>query len=293
MNYQDTRNVCARPRRQQREVRRQRRQVGLTLSELPVVRKRRSGAFTLIELLVVIAIIAMLVSIMVPSFHRVRELARRSMCAVNLRSISIGLVIYGETFKSYPSVDGDDDVGIAADAPDVTVTGHLYALVRENICQPGIFICPSTRNEADSRDLDRWDFSDPSCVSYGLMNPYGPGRYFGEGESSKIILGDIGPYYDLNTRQRNNLAVVDFDDASRDEIEAGNSPNHKGDGQNVANASGAAWFEFRADCGPGGDNIYTRADTEDGTDPHGEVPDGQIGGDDIGPAGPQDIWLVP
>ena len=45
---------------------------------------RRMRGFTLIELLVVIAIISLLVSILIPSLKRAKELARRAVCASNL-----------------------------------------------------------------------------------------------------------------------------------------------------------------------------------------------------------------
>jgi len=51
-------------------------------------------AFTLIELLVVIAIIALLMGILMPALHRVREQARESACRGNVRSIGQTLIMY-------------------------------------------------------------------------------------------------------------------------------------------------------------------------------------------------------
>jgi|GEM_PF-1724987 len=75
-----------------------------TLIELPfdklrVVRQRGREAFTLIELLVVIAIIALLVTILMPSLQRAKELARRASCATNLHNIILAAHTYANDFR--------------------------------------------------------------------------------------------------------------------------------------------------------------------------------------------------
>ncbi len=56
--------------------------------------KRKSNAFTLIELLVVIAIIALLISILLPSLSRARELSKRLVCASNIKGVGTSAKIY-------------------------------------------------------------------------------------------------------------------------------------------------------------------------------------------------------
>jgi prepilin-type N-terminal cleavage/methylation domain-containing protein/prepilin-type processing-associated H-X9-DG protein len=60
-----------------------------------------ANAFTLIELLVVISIIALLVSILLPSLAKAKDLARSSVCLNNLRNTGTAMSLYHAEHKQY------------------------------------------------------------------------------------------------------------------------------------------------------------------------------------------------
>lgn len=64
-------------------------------------RQRRKFGFSLIELLVVIAIISLLVSILLPSLQKAKELARVAICQTNLRTLMFGQSYYVEDYGVY------------------------------------------------------------------------------------------------------------------------------------------------------------------------------------------------
>jgi prepilin-type N-terminal cleavage/methylation domain-containing protein len=67
---------------------------------------KRSRAFTLVELLVVVAIIAVLIALLLPSLGRAREMAKRAVCASNLRQNAMACLMYAEDNKGwFPQAD--------------------------------------------------------------------------------------------------------------------------------------------------------------------------------------------
>lgn len=136
------------------------------------MRVRRS-AFTLIELLVVIAIIAILASMLFPSFARAREMARRTACISNMKQIGLGIMQYTQDYDErlpnsvdgtpgqgkeggwmfYSSFPGNDTAGSFQPA-----RGSIYPYVKS----VQIFVCPSDsvgQNSGDSYAANACNFS--------------------------------------------------------------------------------------------------------------------------------------
>ena len=94
---------------------------------------RPGRGFTLIELLVVIAIIALLVSILVPSLTRAREMAKQVSCKSQLGSYGKSIALYVAHSDTYPHY-GATDIEVI-DAPLETYSRafpKFYAVLEES-----------------------------------------------------------------------------------------------------------------------------------------------------------------
>lgn len=121
----------------------------------PDRRPVRRAAFTLIELLVVIAILGLLISLLVPSLGRSKQLARRVVCLTNLRGMAVAASQYAaEGDGSYPLAkytpqDTSEYTYISWDfryRADGRIEAGLLWLAEEH---QKIQQCPSFRGEAN------------------------------------------------------------------------------------------------------------------------------------------------
>lgn len=155
----------------------------------------RRKAFTLIELLVVVAIIALLISILLPSLSRARELAKRAVCASNLRGIGQGMYIYSNDNQEWfpvsfhqpnygngtPATSGvtwyqqmGNQYHVEATTQTLTNIAHpsrsLFLLIIGGNQTAGQFICPSASDTED--DMRNYG----SASSSGQQSAAQPGK---------------------------------------------------------------------------------------------------------------------
>ncbi len=201
-----------------------------------MIRKFKARAFTLIELLVVIAIIALLISILLPSLSRARELSKRLVCQSNMKGIGTSCKIYANdnqekwpipAFDRKASTSNDQavaynetytrqgerftaQVGRFRDQPSfsvnpgastqISVTRAYWMLVRSGNVTVKQFVCPSSSDDEDPTENIElyYDFTSLENISYGYQVPFGPkDTQPHEGmDNRQALAADKGPWSD-------------------------------------------------------------------------------------------------
>lgn len=140
----------------------------------------RRPAFTLIEVLVVVAIIALLVAILLPSLAQARRQAKRTTCASQLHQIGVGLLLYQQTYKTFPpqamiNVNTTTGMGEAFGLWSVSIhrtvgkllmTGFKNAASKDAVRSSELFYCPEVRDADRSGDILGTDQIDPNSEPY-------------------------------------------------------------------------------------------------------------------------------
>jgi prepilin-type processing-associated H-X9-DG protein len=222
-----------------------------------------------------VAILTFVVFLLLPAtahyLHNARSEANRTACASNLRQIGQSIMIYASATKNgpfprtyfdmtpkpvpteYTGVNATNPFQLPGGPGPNDVTAPLYLLLRVGGIESQVFICPTSTTATwfipppGTTYNSFSNFTSRAVLSYACTNPYPTAaarnlgyklNYTLTGEFA--IAADMGP----------GPAVAQVPaNAGRKEMMGANTPNHRGDGQNVLYADGHVDWSGTVFCG--------------------------------------------
>jgi prepilin-type N-terminal cleavage/methylation domain-containing protein len=274
---------------------------------------RRSRGFTLVELLVVVGIIALLVTILMPTLQRARELAKQSVCMANLNGIGKGLLIYTTEFNRFPLLSeyGNSGQRLYPAGPNATHADNVWAtnssgdlvlganamqnlwLIIKDGTSENFFRCPTDGQwlERQAPDLKKFGWVRRENFSYGLHKPYDNDED-SLGENKAPLTSEPVGGFVIMTDKGDGISVY------RDDAGYHKPLIHKDDGFACLDYGCSVKFhqskvetkQANSDAGIGGDDVYIAGD-EDGE--HVVTIDDDPQTADENPTDDTDTFIVP
>lgn len=199
------------------------------------------------DLVAAAAMIAVAFGLLVPALNRAREDGRRSMCESNLMNLGQATNMYAASFGGQLPFAGHRPgaywMPVAErGVPVLDNRRHAYLLVRQNLANAGLFVCPS-RSDGVVMAADQpqaFDtFPEPSNATYSFQCMAGVRPRVGDNPAMPIT-ADQTPLF-AGGAQAGGMK---------------NSPNHGHEGQNVLLMDGRVLWSLGPNIGISGDNIW-------------------------------------
>jgi hypothetical protein len=184
--------------------------------------------------------------LLTPLVARQWRLQQRVACANNLSRFWVGLEAYADrTDNAFPRVE--------AEGPRAVAGVFVPILTDCGLLQDASVSCPAQREQSAPRytlaELERLYKGSPDAYRAAASDLAGHYAYclgYQDGRAHRGLRRDSG----------DGLPIL----ADRPDVEAGNSPNHNGAGQNVLYVGGNVRWCVQPTVGLDGDNIYVNHD---------------------------------
>jgi hypothetical protein len=272
--------------------------VALVMGFISIIQIERSGGLITGRKFAVGAVLISVFVCILPIwsifFPRRRSTAFRMVCGTNLSGIGKAMVLYANDHDDqFPRAGGKtsawanqipdwkaqnrfEALGIDSDGSGgkATISSSLYLLIRYMEVTPKSFICrkdpkvkefnPRKYGVRDKELTEFWDFGPEPWkhCSYSYHMPYSDYALTLSSDHNLAVAADRNPWMLSPAGQVKDFKLFD-PDGDRIAVNAGNSPSHQGDSQNVLFADIHVNQEKTSACGLNDDNIYTSWDGQD------------------------------